>query len=346
MNQYRRIVSYLYKYGNGKKGENTGFVRIDTRPEGIRLHVRIKDLRMMDEKRLKIYFYFHKENRMQLIFVDEFLCLRGNCEYKKMVLPDFTDGDFERMNGVIFLDEQGLLYGSCWDEREISEELLEREEAMDEGLTEEERSLDEEFLEGEDSDERFPEEQRNRDEKILEGEAVADKMQPEEKCAREMLKKFEREIDEKGIEEPEQTETGEKGIEKAEQKEIKKTEVKPEQNSILSLYPEIPFYSSESVIQAVEIHMEDIPKLPSSEWKLADNAFLKQAYEAAGHLLLGRVFMPNERTVWLLGVPGIYENREKYLAGIFGFSDYIPLEEKEYKTGGRGYWIRQIESAE
>ena len=53
MNQYRRIVSYLYKYGNGKKGENTGFVRIDTRAEGIRLHIRIRDLRMMDEKRLK-----------------------------------------------------------------------------------------------------------------------------------------------------------------------------------------------------------------------------------------------------------------------------------------------------
>ena len=106
MNQYRRIVSYLYKYGNGKKGENTGFVRIDTRAEGIRLHIRIRDLRMMDEKRLKVYFYFHKENRMQLIFVDEFLCVRGNCEYKKMVLPDFTDGDFERLNGVIFLDDQ------------------------------------------------------------------------------------------------------------------------------------------------------------------------------------------------------------------------------------------------
>ena len=268
MNQYRRIVSYLYKYGNGKKGENTGFVRIDTRPEGIRLHFRIKDLRMMDEKRLKIYFYFHKGNRMQLIFVDEFLCLRGNCEYKKMVLPDFTDGDFERMNGVIFLDEQGLLYGSCWDEREISEELLVEEEVSEEGLPE------------------------------------------------------------------------------AEEEEIEKTDVKPEHNSILSRYPVIPFYNSENSIQAVEIHLEDIPKLPSSEWKLADNAFLKQAYETAGHLLLGRAFMPNGGTVWLLGVPGIYENREKYLAGIFGFTDYIPLEEREYKTGGRGYWIRQIAAVE
>ena len=86
--------------------------------------------------------------------------------------------------------------------------------------------------------------------------------------------------------------------------------------------------------------------LSVKDWKLADNAFLKQAYEADSHLLLGKVKMQNENVTWILGVPGIYENREKYLAGIFGFTEYIPLENREYKTGGRGYWIRQIEDVE
>ena len=277
MNQYRRIVSYLYKYGNGKKGENTGFVRIDTRPEGIRLHFRVKDLRMMDEKRLKVYFYFHRENRLQLVFVDEFLCARGNCEYKKVVFPDFTDSDFEKMNGVVFLDQEGLLYGSCWDEREISDDLiLETEEEKEESVSE-------------------------KEEKIVTEEA---EVMPKDKIA-----------------------------------DVQNVD-------IFADYADIVLEGAENIIRAVEIKMLDIPKLPSCEWVLAENAFLKQAYESEQHLLLGRILMPDESEVWILGVPGTYNNREKYLAGIFGFHEYIGKENTEFKTGGKGYWIREIASVE
>lgn len=293
MNQYRRIVSYLYKYVHGRKGENTGFVRIDTRPEGIRLHFRIKDLRMMDEKRLKVYFYFHKENRLQLVFVDEFPCTRGNCEYKKLVLPDFTDSDFEKLNGVVFLDQEGLVYGSCWDEREISDELLmeDNEEIVVESIADNDQTAE------------------STDEELHSSEAVC----------------------------PVQLE---------EESERKDNPMPPQKEDVFSGYKEIILEGSENTIQAVHIGLSDLSKLPSREWPLAENAFLKQAYESEQHLLLGRVSMPNESKVWILGVPGTYGNREKYLAGIFGFSDYIPLEKKEFKTGGKGYWIRTISSIE
>ena len=298
MNGYRRIVSYVYRYENGKKGENTGFVRIDTRPEGIRLHFRIKDLRMMDEKRLKVYFYFHRGNRLQLVFVDEFLCMRGNCEYKKILFPDFTDGDFEKMNGVVFMDQQGLLYGSCWDDRELSEDLFKEKEEE-----EEERVLGEEEIEASEIVEAGNWNDENREDRTEESQNL------------------------EGIREEEK----EQNIEK---------------DSIMTEFPPIEIYNPEDALHAVSIRIEDIPKLPSSEWKLADNVFLKQAYEADDHLLLGKIFMKNGKAVWVLGVPGVYDNREKYLAGIFGFADYISLEDRQYKTGGKGYWIRQIASVE
>ncbi len=299
MNQYRRIVSYLYKYVNGKKGENTGFVRIDTRPEGIRLHFRIRDLRMMDEKRLKIYFYFHRENRLQLIFVDEFLCVRGNCEYKKNIFPDFTDGDFEKMNGVVFMDQQGLFYGSCWDDRELSEDLFEEKE----------------------------EEEKTREESVSKEEEI------------EIIEALE-------IENQDDIAKKEETKNKEQVREREGEDAKKEATSVMGEFPGIEINNPEKLIHAVRIHMKDIPKLPPSEWKLADNAFLKQSYETEGHLLLGKIQLLNENEVWVLGVPGVYDNREKYLAEIFGFTDYIPLEEREYKTGGKGYWIRQITSVE
>ncbi len=263
MNQYRRIVSYLYKYGNGKKGENTGFVRVETKEEGIRMHIHIRDLRMTDERRLKVYFYCHKENKLQLVFVDDFLCVRGQCEYRNKVYPDLTDSDFDKMNGVAIMDQGGLLYGSCWDENEIDRNLFSGSEEKEEAVIEEEEPDDK------------AEEVLKAQENILQGQ-------------------------------------------------------------------EIMLQGADNIIRAVKIKLQDIANLPSSEWYLAENAFLKQAYETQEHLLLGNVLMPNGQTIWILGVPGNYNNREKYLAGIFGFSDYISEENREIKTGGKGYWIRQI----
>ena len=129
---------------------------------------------------------------MQLIFVDEFLCVRGNCEYKKMVLPDFTDGDFERLNGVIFLDDQGLLYGSCWDEREISENLLaEKEEKKEESFLEQEAFAGEESVAGEKkaNEEILVKEEKNGEEIRME-EVTAQEELPVEETAETMLSQF------------------------------------------------------------------------------------------------------------------------------------------------------------
>jgi len=316
MNQYRRIVSYLYKYENGKKGDNTGFVRVDTKEEGVRLHLRINDLKMMDERRLKMYFYFHKENQLQLIFVDEFLCIRGNCEYKKMVFPDLSDRDFEKINGVIFLDEQGLFYGSCWDEREISEDLL----PLGKVGTEEDV-----FEKKNDRKERLREQKDKLEENSSKQEVEKETCLPEEGNTRKANRPKKEIIREENMSEQ---------------------QFSQEKNNLLSQYPQIELYHPEEAIQAVRIQIENISMLSMKDWKVADNAFLKQAYEMEPHLLLGKVRMPNEREIWVLGVPGVYDNREKYLAGIFGFTDYIPVENREFKTGGSGYWIRQIEDVE
>ncbi|MDO4556163.1 MAG: hypothetical protein Q4B70_13620, partial [Lachnospiraceae bacterium] len=123
MAEYQRIVSYLYKYNHGQKGGNTGFVRVETRADGLRLFFQIKDLNVMDEKELKVYFYFHEQEKKKGIFVDKFLCSRGYCEYKQTINQDqiLKDKELRDLDGMVFYDEDGLLYGTCWDEREIAD---------------------------------------------------------------------------------------------------------------------------------------------------------------------------------------------------------------------------------
>ena len=127
MSDYQRIVSYLYRYQNGKKGGNVGIVRVETRADGLRLFFHIKDEKMEDERYIKAYFYFHEDQKKKGIFVDRFPCFRGYCSYKNMIrdVDRFSDRDLNGFNGMVFYDENGLLYGTCWDEKEIIEGRIE-----------------------------------------------------------------------------------------------------------------------------------------------------------------------------------------------------------------------------
>lgn len=292
MAEYRRIVSYLYKYTNGQKGENVGFVRIETRADGLRLFFHVKDLRMMDERNIKAYFYFHEGEQKKAIFVDEFLCSRGNCEYKETKKEKELLGDKELLDldGMVFYDSKGLLYGTCWDEREIIEGNI-----------------------------VFPEKE------IQEEKEPKENIEPKKK--EEKSEEFQKE------EQIEKDETKEEGNLRMEEMPKSKME------QILEEAVPVPIQWDSGLVKAVKIKPEDISKFPIQDWHLAENRFLLQGYEIHKYLILGRIEMNPGRYLWVLGVPGIYNNREKYLAGIFGFHDYIPMEQGKLKTGGNGFWI-------
>ena len=44
----------------------------------------------------------------------------------------------------------------------------------------------------------------------------------------------------------------------------------------------------------------------------------------------------------VLGVPGVYNSKDKYLAELFGFTNFIQAKQQEIKTGTFGYWITSV----
>lgn len=76
--------------------------------------------------------------------------------------------------------------------------------------------------------------------------------------------------------------------------------------------------------------------------RLADNQFLVKGYTRYRHLLAGKVFYAGEER-YCVGVPGIYENREKYMAQIYRFPVFLSLTENRIKTGGFGYWLHLLQ---
>lgn len=100
----------------------------------------------------------------------------------------------------------------------------------------------------------------------------------------------------------------------------------------------------DSVIESVKITPNDIGLLDMCNWKLGVNSFLTHGYYSYKYLMLGKVlFTPDSDNVsYILGVPGVYSSREKYLADIFGFDRFVPEKETQIKTGSFGYWIVDI----
>lgn len=100
-----------------------------------------------------------------------------------------------------------------------------------------------------------------------------------------------------------------------------------------------------AVLNCVKITPNDIGLLDMNNWKLGINSFLTHGYYSYRYILLGRlVFDQNNMNDkrYVIGVPGIYSSREKYLADIFGFGRFIMADKNDRKTGRFGYWVTDV----
>ena len=73
---------------------------------------------------------------------------------------------------------------------------------------------------------------------------------------------------------------------------------------------------------------------------LRTNRFLQYGYYNFGHLLLCR----NTCGQWILGVPGGYDQQERFMANMFGFSYFKESPNIRIPKGKGGYWYRLIDA--
>lgn len=92
-------------------------------------------------------------------------------------------------------------------------------------------------------------------------------------------------------------------------------------------------------ISGIHMELKDLRELPKKYWYLGSNSFLLHGFFNYRHLLLGKVENESGRK-WFIGVPGIYQNQEKVLAAVFGFSEFRQEKDTGVKTGQFGYWYR------
>ena len=98
-------------------------------------------------------------------------------------------------------------------------------------------------------------------------------------------------------------------------------------------------------IRIHKIQRHELSRLARCDWNLSNNQFLLHGYYNYRHLGL----VENEEG-WKLGVPGIWHEQEERSARIFGFGEFLPIEETEISLQPEekndeepfGYWCRKV----
>lgn len=99
-----------------------------------------------------------------------------------------------------------------------------------------------------------------------------------------------------------------------------------------------PFGDGEEYIS---ICPKDFIIFPEKYQNLVNNSFLLHGYYNYRHIILGKKEEAG-KNVYYLGVPGVYYEREKMVAIMFGFEGF-ECGEKKAGNGGFGYYMRRVE---
>lgn len=327
MSEYQRIISYLYEYKNGVRGENIGFIRVETRSQQLKISFTL-NASIIPGSPLVLYFYYYDHGKMLGIPWDEIANIPSHYEYKETFqLEDVFDEtvSINDMDGILFYYNDQHYLGSQWNETPINLRVFEKPSKKVPQL--------EEYMEA----------------LTLHEQKVAEPIQTVEPVIREEKANISLQAPETDLETTPQVseETPEPSSkillpDKAEMiKEPQQdTHVPPYVPKKWEDYPQIipcptPDYSS-----CIKIQLKDFPAFPFLPQELTGNGFLKMQVQNYGHLLLGKKKLTD---CHYIGVPGVFSNQRNFVAHLFGFPEFVTVPHQEQNTGNFGYWIMTID---
>ncbi len=121
------------------------------------------------------------------------------------------------------------------------------------------------------------------------------------------------------------------------EKEEKEKPENPVAARLFESYPRIYPFEDNEIAMCVKIEPKDIGYLPVDAWILSNNSFLLHGYYCYNHLIFAK---KKDRfgCCYILGVPGIYHNRERFMARMFGFENFKSIRKRDLRQGDFGYW--------
>lgn len=342
MQNFKRKITYFYQYNNGVVGSTAGFMKLEIRGDRVKIIVNIQEPMGIPYNGAELYLYHEAGEHLSAIKVDTIQSIDGVLTYQNRTEWQNifqTDRDLYTFDGVAVVYNDAHYYIGDFNDKDRSKYNLVKKEkrpivANMEYITED----------------------TEKEKAVLKERTATSPMNSPEEDITEKKSQLEAEpaglVEVAGVgllsnEKPEDVKSETEPIASCRECPYQKKRKEQRENinafeEMIEKYPKLPMYGVTELYDCVRIHPRDIGKLDMRNWKLGVNSFLTHGFYTYQYLLLGRMRLEDGTIKEVIGVPGVYSNRERYLASMFSFEKFIPVKQTGIKTGEFGYWIVEI----
>lgn len=374
---YKRMVSYMYQYENGVKKKNVGFARVEAKDGQCKITLHMQLLGQLDSI-FPTYILQRKYGALELIYLGDTV-LKNQVMDSKLTANESNIMDsgypLSDMGGLLLFLNDNIFFATEWDDKPVlMEEVLEamkpktkpvtKPETQAEEETEYKLTLAEELLipkyklpRGYKTIERlqrpdnylrisYPKSVNSTEsvEAMHQTEEVVPEIESPAAVTETDSTYEEADLEPKSISAKEdpfeaQAYTGSRDEDRGNQPE---EEADPQVvKNIFDKYPRIYPFEDNEILLCAKIEPKDIGLLPKELWALSNNSFLVHGYYCYHHLIFAKM-KDRYGCRYILGIPGIYHNREKFMAKMFGFDGFKPIRKRELRQGDFGYWYTTV----
>lgn len=323
---YQRLVSYIYSYPEGVKGRNVGFAKALVHQGQFKLNISLRGVKTDSPEMFGIYMMV-TDGGYRLIKLGECLVKVGQMEYSGVFNPDNineTGYGFKDICGLAVAREDARYdcMMSMWKDEDVTPDMLvfsgmDAKKQVEAGIVIKERM-------------RQSDEEEKRQE-TAESSVVRQEMAAESVTMPENIKAAGA-----AAKIPAETQHLQQKAHRA-----NATQTDPFQKLFVRA-DYIDAFDDDYFYDCIEVSPEKLKCLNQNEIDIAGNSFLLHGYYNFRHILFGRVRDNLDNTKYFIGVPGMYCNRERYMASMFGFNNFKKSHRSDYANPYFGYWYQEI----
>lgn len=378
---YQRLVSYIYSYPEGVKGRNVGFAKALVHQGQFKLNISLRGVKTDSPEMFGIYMMV-TDGGYRLIKLGECLVKVGQMEYSGVFNPDNineTGYGFKDVCGLAVAREDARYdcMMSMWKDEDVTPDMLvfsgmDAKKQVEAGIVIKERmrQSDEEEKRQETAESSVVRQEMAGYNAAMKerGQSESGGQQPVQSESAmlagksEMVQTKQIVVEEQQIVQTKQAEVAAESVTMPENikadgaaakipAETQHLQQKAHRANATQTDPfeklfvradYIDAFDDDYFYDCIEVSPEKLKCLNQNEIDIAGNSFLLHGYYNFRHILFGRVRDNLDNTKYFIGVPGMYCNRERYMASMFGFNNFKKSHRSDYANPYFGYWYQEI----
>ncbi len=378
---YQRLVSYIYSYPEGVKGRNVGFAKALVHQGQFKLNISLRGVKTDSPEMFGIYMMV-TDGGYRLIKLGECLVKVGQMEYSGVFNPDNineTGYGFKDICGLAVAREDARYdcMMSMWKDEDVTPDMLvfsgmDAKKQVEAGIVIKERmrQSDEEEKRQETAESSVVRQEMAGYNAAMKerGQSESGGQQPVQSESAmlagksEMVQTKQIVVEEQQIVQTKQAEMAAESVTMPENikaagaaakipAETQHLQQKAHRANATQTDPfqklfvradYIDAFDDDYFYDCIEVSPEKLKCLNQNEIDIAGNSFLLHGYYNFRHILFGRVRDNLDNTKYFIGVPGMYCNRERYMASMFGFNNFKKSHRSDYANPYFGYWYQEI----